>query len=276
MRGELWIAPEVLLANGFSQDLKGLVEMASSMEADICFLPYHDSLLISDLKELKTLANDVGLNCALTIDGPFQSLTQQRDLLTIFEEMGRRPLNFQEKLTKEMWKIVEKMRRVEELGIELAILCDDLAYKARLYFSPANFRKYLLPLYRILASEFSSKKITMGWHSDGNVSAILSDLVNCGFRFFSMESECVNLLAFKLSYGNRVTLIGGIRTAWLLKDRLDREQQQECLKEIKNLAAEGGFILASSCGLFSPESLHRLKEIYSLTKDLATLPSESE
>jgi len=54
----------------------------------------------------------------------------------------------------------------------------------------ALFRELFVPSYRILVSQFSKPIPTLGWHSDGNVSMILPDLVDCGSRFFSLESEC--------------------------------------------------------------------------------------
>ena len=125
-----------------------------------------------------------------------------------------------------------------------------------------------MPSYRVLTHQISKTIPVLGWHSDGDVSTILPDLVDCGFRFFSLESECVDLLSFKRSYGNRVTLIGGIRTAWLTWKGLDLTQQKECLEEIKALIREGGFILASSCGLYHPKFLPILKEIYRLADNI--------
>ena len=272
LRGEIWVAPEILSANGFSQSPKGLSEMASSVGADICFFPWHHSLLPSDLKDLGLLAHHSSLDFALTVDGPFQCLSRKGNLLSILEEIRRRPLNLQEQLAKETEKIVEELRWMKEFGVQLVILCDDIAHKGGLYFSPQDFRKWLLPFYQILVSEISSDKLALGWHSDGDVTSVLSDLVNCGYRFFSLEPECVDLLGFKRSYGHRVTLIGGIRTVWLIQKQLDRGMQQECLHEIKNLTEEGGFILASCCGLFNLESLPILKEIYSLTESIINLP----
>ncbi len=268
LRGEIWVAPEILSANGFSQSPKGLIEMASLVGADICFFPWHHSLSPFDLKDLNILTHNAGLDFALTIDGPFQNLTQKRNLFSIFEDMAKGSLNLHKQLSEETVNIVEKMRWVDQLRVQLVILCDDIAHRGGLYFSPQDFRKWLLPFYQILVSEISSDKFALGWHSDGDVTSVLSDLVNCGYRFFSLESECVDLLSFKRRYGSRVTLIGGIRTGWLVQKQLDRGMQQECLHEIKNLSAEGGFILASCCGLFNSESLPILKEIYSLTENI--------
>ena len=160
-------------------------------------------------------------------------------------------------------------------GIELVILGEDIAYQRHLYFSPALFTEVLLPYYQSLARAIPPNRLVLGWHSDGDVSAILPDLVDCGFRFFSLEAECVDLLAFKRTYGPRITLVGGLRTKWLHADMTDAHLAQECLSEIPSLLKEGGFILSSSCGLHDLAFPPRLRRIYRLL-DGAPDPSDED
>ena len=268
LRGEIWVTPEVLASAGFSQGPKGLAELASAMGADICFFPCSNQSTLSDFKEVVELSHGAGMGCGVTLNGPFQQLSQEKGLLGVLEELGKKPLSLQSQLTRETEKITQILRLTEGLGIDLILIGDDIAYGSGLYFSPALFRELLVPSYRVLTHQISKTIPVLGWHSDGDVSTILPDLVDCGFRFFSLESECVDLLSFKRSYGNRVTLIGGIRTAWLTWKGLDLTQQKECLEEIKALAREGGLILASSCGLYHPKFLPILKETYRLADDI--------
>jgi len=262
--GEIWVTPEVLAAAGFNQWPKGLAELAFSIRADICFFHWSENLMAHALREIVELSHGLGMGCGLTKDGPFQRLTQTVDLLTILEELGRSPANLQSRIAEEAEKITKDLALAKEIGMDLIILCDDLAYRGGLYFSPSVFQDLILPHYSMLACQVTTNKSALGWHSDGNVSSILPELVDCGFRFFSLESECVDLFDFKGSYTDRVTLIGGIRTSWLTQKKLSRESQEECLKEIRALADKGGLILSSSCGLYNPEFLPVLKEIYQL------------
>jgi hypothetical protein len=267
LRGEIWVSPGVLTEAGFDQDPGGLVGFASSLEADVCFFHWPESALGSDLKELTKLAHGAGLGCGLTIDGPFQRLTATRDVLDILRELGRDRAAFQRLLAREMEEITGILSLIEQSEIDLILVGEDIGYAGGLYFSPEVFRSYLLPCYQVLVSRLG--RMALGWHSDGAVEPILRDLVQCGFRFFSLEPECVDLLNFKRAYGSRVTLISGIRAAWLAAKEFDRERQGECLQEIIALAREGGLILASSGGLYSPELLPNLRELYRLIEDMA-------
>jgi hypothetical protein len=276
LRGEIWVSPDVLSEAGFDQGPKGLVNFASSLGADICFFHWPESVMVSDLRELVELARTAKLDCALTINGPFQRLTLTRNVVDILQEMGRDPSHFQTTLTKEMEEIAETLDLVKESEIGLIMITEDVAYTGGLYFSPEIFRKVLVPFYSGLVNRLSSSRIAFGWHSDGDVAPLLPDLVDCGFRFFSLEPECIDLLNFKKRYGPRVTLIGGIRAAWLVGKELDREQQRECLHEISALAKEGGLILTSSCGLYKPEFLPILREVYRLAERIPSFSPDHQ
>ena len=268
LRGEIWVTPEVLASAGCSQGPKGLAELASAMGADICFFPCSNQSTLSDFKEVVELSHGAGMGCGVTLNGPFQQLSQEKGLLGVLEELGKKPLSLQSQLTKETEKITQILRLTEGLGIDLILIGDDIAYGSGLYFSLSTFRELLLPFYQILATQISKRQPILGWHSDGDVSSILSDLVNCGWRFFALEPECVDLLKFKRTYGDRITLIGGIRTIWLTGEKLNPMKREEFLKEIKTLVREGGLILASSCGLFDRKFLHTLTETYTMVDNL--------
>jgi uroporphyrinogen decarboxylase len=268
LRGEIWVTPEVLASAGCSQGPKGLAELASAMGADICFFPCSNQSTLSDFKEVVELSHGAGMGCGVTLNGPFQQLSQEKGLLGVLEELGKKPLSLQSQLTRETKKITQTLRLTEGLGIDLILIGDDIAYGSGLYFSPSTFRELLLPFYQILATQISKRQPILGWHSDGDVSSILSDMVNCGWRFFALEPECVDLLKFKRTYGDRITLIGGIRTIWLTEEKLDPMKREEFLKEIKPLVREGGLILATSCGLFDRKFLHTLTETYTMLDNL--------
>jgi hypothetical protein len=276
LRGELWTNPEVLGALGFNNDLKGRIEFLSSIGADTCFFPWNDSLSPAHLEQMKEDASQRGFALGLTINGPFQRLTQGEDLMSLLLQLGRDPHRLLPSLNQATERTVEIVEKMASSGIELAILGEDIAYNRHLYFSPALFTEVLLPFYQSLAQAVPLNRLALGWHSDGEVSTILPDLVDCGFRFFSLEAECVDLLGFKRTYGPRVTLVGGLRTEWLHADMTDAHLDQQCLNEIRSLVKEGGFILSSSCGIHDLGFPHRLERIYRLIDEDPDLLDEGQ
>jgi uroporphyrinogen decarboxylase len=276
LRGEIWITPEVLLAAGLKTNGEGLVEFSSSIGADLCFFHCSGPSSRSGLGEMVERATTTGLASALTVDGPFQRLAQKRGIMSLVEDLARNPLGLKSQLTQESETVAENLRWMTDTEAKLIILGEDIAYMSGLYFSPEVFRKLFLPLYRPLVDRCSSTGRILGWHSDGDVSTVLPDMVNCGFRFFSLEWECVDLLGFKRTYGARVTLIGGLRTDWLFLKEIGQEREQECRKDLRSLAQEGGLILSSSCGLFRSDFVPILKHIYRLVENLGDGSIEKE
>ena len=264
LRGEIWVSADVLAQGGFAQGPRGRVDLALSLGADICFFPWPGSAAVADLREMAELAHLAGLDCGLTIDGPFQRLASAGNVLDVFLELGRDLAGFRRRLDREMEEIIKFLDLVGEAGIGLVVIGDDVGYAGGLYFSPEVFRSHLLPFYRLAVGRLSSEGIAAGWHSDGSVAPILPDLVQCGFRFFSLEPECVDLLGFKRANGPRISLIGGIRAEWLITEEPGPEQQIRWRNEIDSLAGEGGLIVGSCCGIHSPLFLSRLRRLYRL------------
>ena len=178
--------------------------------------------------------------------------------------MAGNPKRFSARLDREKEAVTEILDRLEGAEIDLVLITEDVGYNGGLYFAPEVFRSQLLPCYETLLERFRSDGFAWGWHSDGKVEPLLPDLLECGFQFFSLEPECVDLLRFKKSNGSRMCLIGGIRAAWLEAEALDRELQAVCLREIGDLVREGGLVLASTCGLYRSEFLPNLQRLYQL------------
>jgi hypothetical protein len=267
LRGEIWIDPQVLAEAGFVPGPRGLVGFASATGADVCFFPWSESTAMEG-REVAMLAHREGLDCALIIDGPFQRLAARRDLCKLLAELAGNPARFIARLDREKEAIMTMLERLAGSEVDLILIGEDVGYSNGLYFAPEFFRKHLLPFYESMLFYLRSEGLAWGWHSDGRVDPLLTDLLQTGFQCFSLEPECVDLLRFKKANGSRMCLIGGIRAAWLTAKVFDRELQAACLTEIGALLREGGLVLASTCGLHRPEFLPNLKRIYQLTGSL--------
>jgi len=262
IRGELFVTPKVLAGVGFDQIPTGVVNFFSSIHADICFYNWTDSSDSSDFHEMMELCHKAGLGFGLTIDGPFERLAQTGDLFPLLQEIGRNPSALESRIAEKIEEFEKDLRAIGRFQEGPILICEDIAYDQGLYFSPAIFRESLLPVYQRVITDPSLSGSLWGWHSDGNLSAILPDLVNLGIRFFSLETECVDLLKFKRNYRDQVTLIAGLRTAWLVDEDWEHDEQFSGIEEIRSLLNEGGLILSSTCGIYDAHSLQQLKKIY--------------
>jgi len=262
IRGELFVTPKVLAGVGFDQTPTGGVDFFSSIHADICFYNWTDSSDSSDFHEMMELCHKAGLGFGLTIDGPFERLAQTGDLFSLLQDIGRNPSALKSRIAHKVEEFEKDLRTIGPFQEGPILICEDMAYDQGLYFSPATFRELLLPVYQCLITDVCLRGSLWGWHSDGNLSAILPDLVNLGIRFFSLETECVDLLKFKRNYRDQVTLIAGLRTAWLVDEDWEHDENFPGIEEIRSLVDEGGLILSSTCGIYDAHSLQQLRKIY--------------
>jgi hypothetical protein len=265
LRGEIWVNGEVLSEGGFRPGAAGRVEFGLSLGGDIIFFHWPESVVDSDLEAVIGFARGAGLDCGLTVDGPFQRLTCQSNVLDLLRESAVDPSAFRRRLAEQMEEIREVIGWVRGLEIGLLIVTEDIAYTGGTYISPDAFRSLLVPFYRELADLLGMGGIALGWHSDGSVEPLIPDLVDSGVRFFSLEPEAVDLLKVKRTYGSQAILISGIRVEWLSPPQLTEEEERVCVREIEALLGQGGFILASSCGIYDPKFIPALKQIYTLT-----------
>ena len=262
LRGEIWIEPQVLETEGFPQGPLGLVGFAEALGAEVCFFRWPDGAEGMGGRELATLAHSRGLGCALVVDGPFQRLASCKDPCALLAELAGDPKRFTARLDREKERVIEALDRLKGAEIDLVLIGEDVGYGGGLYFAPEIFRTLLLPFYAAILERLQADSFAWGWHSDGNVGALLPELVACGFRCFSLEPECIDLLDFKRRNRSRICLIGGIRAAWLTTASIDRALEEISLREIRTLVREGGLILASTCGLHNPAFLPNIKRLY--------------
>lgn len=66
-------------------------------------------------------------------------------------------------------------------GIEIGVQGDDIGTSRGMMISPELYRKYLKPLHKKFVALFADWYIPLWYHSDGDISAILSDIEEIGY-----------------------------------------------------------------------------------------------
>jgi len=137
--------------------------------------------------------------------------------------------------------------KINDLGFDLMIIPEDLAWKQGPLFSPQIIRELFLPRMKKVA-----EKIKLPWiyHSDGNLRPILDDLLTLGMNgLANIEPNAMDILEIKKKYGHRICLMGNIDLHYTLTRGTPEETEAEVKKRIQELSPGGGYILASSNGL---------------------------
>lgn len=88
---------------------------------------------------------------------------------------------FVDRLTRLVVDYNKELHRLAlEAGLDIVILGDDYAHKTATLMSPEHFRRFILPgLEEVVANIRACGGLCIK-HSDGNIWAVLDDIVNCG------------------------------------------------------------------------------------------------
>ena len=150
--------------------------------------------------------------------------------------------------------------RVCQLGFDVLISTDDMAFKSGPYFSPAVFRELVLPRFQRVAS-----KITLPWviHSDGNIMPFLDDLLSLGIvGLHPIEKGAMDIRAMKRAYSDRLCLLGNVDLN-ILGMGTPEDVEVEVRELIRDVGPGGGYIVTSGnslAGYLKPENVLALSE----------------
>lgn len=125
---------------------------------------------------------------------------------------------------------------------------DDIAYKGRLMFSPAFLRQTFLPCLRRMIRPLKDAGIRVIYHSDGDLTEILDDLVESGIDGLNPIEPAAGMdIGFlKRRYGRRLILVGNVDCSQVLplgSKEAVRQAVREC---VQDASRGGGHFIGSS------------------------------
>lgn len=154
-------------------------------------------------------------------------------------------------------RIAELCRRLmghflDELGpaVDIVKIGDDLGTEQSLLMSPAMYRRILKPIHAEYVAFIRSRtKARIFFHSCGDVSTLLDDLVEIGIDILNPVQTSTGGLAdlddLKRRYGHRLSFCGAIDTKRVLPDGTPEQVRAEVRRVIRALAPGGGYLLAA-------------------------------
>lgn len=108
-----------------------------------------------------------------------------------------------------------KARRYAEAGVDMIRCGDDVGMQDRLMMSPATWREFLKPLLakEIQAARDVNPEIPVWYHSDGDISSIIDDLIEVGVTVLNpVQPESLKLAELAANYKDRLCFWGTIGT----------------------------------------------------------------
>ncbi len=150
-------------------------------------------------------------------------------------------------------------------------ICEDLACKHGLMFSPDFLRRVHFPRLRELVATIQAAGMKAILHTDGDVSEVLDDLVETGIDGLN-PLESMDLAAVKKRYGKSLVLVGNVSSTVLSFGTPD-QVRRAVADNIRAGWGRGGHWLDTSAGEFMPDvPLANALAYFEAAKDPASIP----
>jgi len=177
----------------------------------------------------------------------YEEAWQIRGLEQFLEDMVLRP-DFAESILERLTR--RNIRRAEaaaRAGADLLYTGDDIAHQHGMIFSPELWRRFIKPRWaRIYKAAKRIKPDIMIWyHSDGDVSEVLDELVDIGVEILNpVQPECMDLLWVKRRYGSRLVLDGTVGTQTTFPFGTPEDMERTVRERVETLGYDGRLMLA--------------------------------
>ncbi len=135
---------------------------------------------------------------------------------------------------------------LEHPAVGLTWHADDLAGKNGPLVHPEHFRRYAFPCYKQMCDMSRVVDKPMIYHSDGNISMVLEELIELGITgWHPVEKQAHDINEVKARYGDRIALLGNIDLQYTLTKGTPQDVDDEVRTRIRDLAPGGGYCVSS-------------------------------
>ena len=127
------------------------------------------------------------------------------------------------------------------------MLGDDVSTQIAMMMSPAMWRQQLKPrLKRVIdAAKAEKPDILIFYHGDGNLSAIVEDLIEIGVDVLNpVQPECVDPYEMKRLYGDRLSFWGCVGTQTTMPFGTPEQVRETVRHMIETVGVGGGLVIA--------------------------------
>lgn len=164
------------------------------------------------------------------------------------------------------------IRRFLALGVDGGYFGDDYGAQGNLLFSPRMWRTLIKPRLARMFAPFREAGLPIILHSDGQIGAILPDLVEIGLTaIHPVQPEVIDHAWLRRTFGNRLACYGGISTQTVLPQGSPHEVKRAVADCLSVLAPDHtGLVLAPSHRLMTDVPLENVE---ALLAAMAALPS---
>ncbi|MFA5689359.1 MAG: uroporphyrinogen decarboxylase family protein [Kiritimatiellales bacterium] len=140
-------------------------------------------------------------------------------------------------------------RELAKAGVDMINVIGDLGMQTGMMINPDTWRNQDKPRWQKLLDgcRAINPALHFFFHSDGNIMAIVDDLIDVGFDVINpIQPECMDPRLVKQRWGNRITIHGGISMQQTLPFGSVEDVRREVTELIDHCGLDGGLVMFPS------------------------------
>lgn len=172
----------------------------------------------------------------------FESAWRLRGFELFMKDLLKRPELVEHLLDQLAAMAAESAELLAGAGVDVLLLDDDVAYGDGLLISPQLWRRFFKPrlAWIIEAGRRAAPDLLVFYHSDGDFTAILADLVEVGVNVVNpVAPDCMDAAAIRRRFGTRLAMWGAVGTAWAWDRGSPSQMREEVRGRIESLGGAG-------------------------------------
>jgi len=186
---------------------------------------------------------------------------RRSDLERIFEQVNYNAV-----------RIAETAAR-EKIG-PIFFTWSDIAYKDRLLWSPQFLRETFIPMLRRVCEPVNNAGLTVIFHSDGDVTEILDDMVDAGINGLNPIEPIagMDIGAIKKRYGDNLVLVGNIDCSQVLPLGTPETIREAVKDTLRQAGHGGGLFIGSSSEIVPATPLENVLAFFEACREYGRYP----
>jgi len=169
-------------------------------------------------------------------------------------------------------------KNLVEIGVEAIVIGDDIANNTGLLMKPEMYLDQVYPYFKELVGNFKELGLLVIKHSDGDLRAVLPELVDSGIDCLDPIDPLgsMDMAYMKKTYGDRISLKGNVDCVETLVDKPVEAVRKEVAQCMLEGAIGGGHIISSSNSIHKGISPANYQAFLDAVRELGTYPIDED
>ncbi len=245
-----WVPAQVVRSltwgSGIENVAEGLEAVASALRLDLVFVPAEEDWAPEAVSRL----HDAEVASVWTVTGVLGRVARDRGWLDVIKRSAADPGSIATALDEALHEAMNDLRVGEALGVDVALIADELAGPSGWLVAPDFALDALMPCYQHLVAAHTSGPTI--FHSDGDMRVLMDALRRAGFSGLHFGSLTADQLAGCIPAARAAGLVplGGVDVQSLASQGARRTGESAA-----HLARSGPMVLVDDGGITTAEEV---------------------